>query len=94
MEPFGLAPLEAMACGLPVVAVKEGGVRETVVDGVTGFLTQRDPEEFAECIRQLLENHNLRRQFGEQAREHVRAFWTWERAAQDLLENFQRVLCI
>ena len=37
LEPFGLAPLEANACGLPVVAVAEGGVRETIIDGVNGF---------------------------------------------------------
>jgi glycosyltransferase involved in cell wall biosynthesis len=39
LEPLGLAPLEAGACGLPVVAVAEAGVRETVVDGITGSLT-------------------------------------------------------
>ena len=91
MEPFGLAPLEAMACGLPVVAVKEGGVRETILDGQTGFLTQRDPQEFAEKVRLLLENSALRRQYGEQARRYVETSWTWERSGQELLENFRRV---
>ena len=37
LEPFGLTPLEANACGVPIVAVAEGGVRETVIDGVTGI---------------------------------------------------------
>lgn len=91
MEPFGFAPLEAMACGLPVVAVKEGGVRETVVDGETGFLTQRDPCEFAEKLRFLLEHPEIASRYGQQARQHVQRKWTWERAVQELVQNFQRI---
>jgi glycosyltransferase involved in cell wall biosynthesis len=91
MEPFGFAPLEAMACGLPVVAVKEGGVRETVVDGETGFLTQRDPYEFAEKLRFLLEHPEIAARYGQQARQHVQRKWTWERAVQELVQNFQRI---
>ncbi len=92
LEPFGFAPLEAMACGLPVVAVKEGGVRETVLDGETGFLTQRDPQEFAEKIQLLLENPEMRKRYGERARRHVETHWTWERSVQKLQKNFQRII--
>jgi len=91
MEPLGIAPLEAMACGLPVVAVKEGGVRETVLEGKTGFLTQRDPREFAEKVQLLLEDPDLRKRYGEQGRQYVETFWTWEQSVQELLENFKRV---
>ncbi len=91
MEPFGLAPLEAMACGLPVIAVKEGGVRETVLDGETGFLTQRDPRELAEKLQFLLEKTEMRTHYGEQARRYAETSWTWERAVEELLENFTRV---
>lgn len=92
MEPLGLAPLEAMACGVPVVAVKEGGVRETVRDGETGFLTQRDPQEFAAKVQFLLEHPELRQRFSEQARQHVETSWTWEHSTHELLQNFQRVV--
>jgi hypothetical protein len=47
-EHFGIVPIEAMFCGLPVVAVNDGGPTETVVDGSTGFLCKPEPESFAE----------------------------------------------
>ena len=47
LEPFGLAPIEAAACGLPLVAVAEGDVRETVIDGVTSLLVGSDPAAIA-----------------------------------------------
>lgn len=91
LEPLGLAPLEAMACGTPVVAVKEGGVRETVVDGETGFLTQRDPQEFAEKVQFLLENPDVRIQYGHQARQYVENTWTWERSVRELVRNLHNI---
>lgn len=78
LEPFGFVPLESMACGTPVVAVREGGVRESVVDGVTGILTDRDPEQFAEAIQYLLSRPDLRQQYGRAGRQHVLDKWTWE----------------
>ena len=54
LEPFGLGVLEAMACGTPVVAVKEGGVREIVIDGMTGILVDRDEKLFADAVESLL----------------------------------------
>ncbi|RAP48958.1 MAG: glycosyl transferase, partial [Methanosphaera sp. rholeuAM74] len=53
LEPFGYVPLEAMACGTPVVAVKEGGIKETVIHNKTGLLTQRDEKAFARAITTL-----------------------------------------
>ncbi len=86
-EPFGLVPLEAMACGTPVIGVAEGGVRETIVDGETGYLTSRDPRQFAERIQHLLSNPSLRDQMGEAGREYVSADWTWQKAVQRI-EHF------
>ncbi|RMH78082.1 MAG: glycosyltransferase [Actinomyces sp.] len=54
VEPLGLTALEALACGTPVVAVREGGYRETVVDGVTGLLTDRRPEAVARALTTVL----------------------------------------
>jgi glycosyltransferase involved in cell wall biosynthesis len=77
MEPFGLVPLESMACGTPVVGVREAGVRESIMDGQTGLLTERDPEAFATAIEQLLAQPALRARMGEQGIQYVRDRWSW-----------------
>ena len=59
LEPFGLVPLEAAACGTPVIGVKEGGVKETVKHGKTGLLVERDEYMFAEGIVEMLTNYDL-----------------------------------
>ena len=92
LEPFGLVPLEAMACGTPVVAVREGGVRESVADGRTGFLVDRDPALFAAAVQTLLEDRALAAQLGRQAREYVTEKWTWERAVQEIEAHLFDVL--
>ncbi len=89
MEPFGLVPLESMACGTPVVGICEGGVRETVVDGVTGYLEQRDPEQFARAILRLVEDQQLAERLGQQGRDIIEKQWTWERAIQSLEEHME-----
>ena len=86
-EPFGLVPLESMACGTPVVAVGEGGVRESVIHGKTGLLTDRDPGLFAAAVQTLLENGTLAEQYGEQARKCVLDKWSWSEAVQRLEQH-------
>jgi glycosyltransferase involved in cell wall biosynthesis len=78
LEPFGLVPLESMACGTPVVGVREGGVCESVVDGVTGVLVDRDPAWFARAVRELLADAERLERYGHQGRQHVLRNWTWE----------------
>jgi len=90
-EPFGMVPLESMACGTPVVAVREGGVRETVVDGQTGILVDRDPEELGRAIRTVLEDDDLAKRYGAQGRAYVAEKWTWEQASQRLERNLMSV---
>jgi glycosyltransferase involved in cell wall biosynthesis len=77
MELLGLVALEAMAAGLPVVGIREGGVRETVLDGKTGFLCARDENEFAGRLQILLENDGLREEMGHTASAYIRNEWTW-----------------
>lgn len=76
-EPLGLAPLEAMAHGLPVVAVGEGGVLETVKDGVTGFVVPRDAQAFASRLQLLLSEEKLARRIGSNGRTMIEGRWSW-----------------
>jgi len=92
LEPFGLAPLEAMACGTPVVAVREGGVRETVIHGETGLLTERDEHAFSETVKELLQNVKKRRSMSTRAIRTVREFWTLPLAAKRLIDNLNRAV--
>jgi len=77
LEPLGLVALEAMAAGLPVVGVREGGVRETVLDGVTGFLCERDEKEVSERVQDILSDEPLRKRLAGQAVDYVRKNWRW-----------------
>lgn len=83
-EPFGLVPIESMACGTPVIGVNEGGLMETILHGETGFLVNRDPQEISERIQTLLQQSEIRQQFSQKARQYVLEKWTWERSAQQL----------
>ena len=74
-ESFGLVALEAMACGVPVVASSVGGLRDTVRDGETGYLVPwRCPEPFAQRLELVLGNQDLRRSLGLIARSAVERF--------------------
>lgn len=83
-EPFGLVPLESMACGTPVVAVRDGGVQETIIDGQTGVLVDRDPEKFANAVQSLLSDPDRAARYGRDGRQHVLQHWTWDRAVRTL----------
>jgi glycosyltransferase involved in cell wall biosynthesis len=87
LEPFGLAPLEANACGLPVVAVAEGGVRETIVDGENGLLVAHDPRAMGAAISRLLHDSDLARQLGTNARRVVETKWSLA-SATDRIEHY------
>jgi glycosyltransferase involved in cell wall biosynthesis len=77
LEPFGYAPLEANACGTPVLGIAEGGVRETVEDGVNGLLVRdRQPKSWAAAIQRLLQTPGLRASLATQSIELVRERWS------------------
>jgi D-inositol-3-phosphate glycosyltransferase len=82
-EPFGIVPLEAMACGVPVVASAVGGLLDTVVDEVTGLqVPPRQPDAVAAAIRRLLDDDDLRRRLGREGAERARACYGWERVTR------------
>ena len=90
-EPFGLVPLEAMACGKAVIGVNEGGVRETVRSGETGRLVNRDPQHIAEALSELLENPKLTTDFGHRGRELICDSWTLDKSVSNLERTFQSI---
>ncbi len=83
-EPFGLVPIELMACGTPVIGVNEGGLMETILHGETGFLVNRDPVEISERILVLIQQKETRQKFSQTARQYVLEKWTWEHSTQKL----------
>lgn len=81
-EPFGIVPLEAMACGVPVIAAAVGGLADTVVGGVTGtHVPPRDPEAIAAALIELLPDEARRRAYGAAGRARVEARYSWDRVA-------------
>jgi glycosyltransferase involved in cell wall biosynthesis len=92
LEPFGLVPLEAMSCGTPVVAVKEGGVRETVIHEKTGLHTERDEHLFAEATLELLTNNEKRKQMSKNGIKSVKKYWTLKHAGDRLSWHLKRLV--
>ena len=92
LEPFGYVPLEAMACGTPVVGVKEGGIKETVKHNKTGILTQRDEQDFADAIVKLFNDKQLWDKLAANGKAYVNSFWTLDAAGERLLKNMYRII--
>jgi D-inositol-3-phosphate glycosyltransferase len=91
-EPFGITPLEAMACGTPVIGADVGGIKHTVVDGKTGFLVPADaPQVLAEKISLLLHHPELLQTMGRQALEHVHYSFTWKKVATQMEVVYQEI---
>jgi D-inositol-3-phosphate glycosyltransferase len=90
-EPFGMVPLEAMACGRPVMASAVGGHVDTMVDGVTGVLVPpRRPRELAAALRQLL-GSSMIGAYGVAGRDRAVARYGWDRIAAATAEVYTRV---
>ena len=91
-EPFGMTPLEAMACATPVVGSRVGGIKTSVADGKTGYLVPpRDPQILAGRLLRLLSDEASRDRMGYAARRRIEEHYAWEHVGARAAATFSEV---
>jgi glycosyltransferase involved in cell wall biosynthesis/phosphoheptose isomerase len=92
-EPFGITPVEAMACGTPVVGSNVGGIKYTVRDGETGYLVPpNDPDKLAERLAHLYAHPKLLSVLSRQAVRRANDLFTWGKVTAAVAEVYEEVL--
>jgi glycosyltransferase involved in cell wall biosynthesis len=92
-EPFGITPLESMACGTPVLGADVGGIRYSVVDGTTGRLVPpRNGEALAERLAEMLSEPARLKDFGRNSIKRVHAQFTWQKVARSIATYYESVI--
>ncbi|MCZ0756423.1 glycosyltransferase [Anoxybacillus sp. J5B_2022] len=92
-ESFGVAAVEAMACGVPVVVSNVGGLPEVVKKDVTGLIVPKEnPDALADAFKRLLSDADLRHQMGENGIQHVKEHYHWIDNANSMLKLYEQTL--
>ena len=92
-EPFGITPIEAMACARPVIGAEVGGIKSSVLDGRTGFLVPaRDPQAVAQRLALLHANPALAHSMGEEGMRRAFQYFTWRSVAQQAAAIYERAV--
>ncbi len=92
-EPFGITPVEAMACGTPVIGSNVGGIKTTIDDGRTGYLVPpKDPDALAGRLADLLRDPARLRAFGRAAVRRANRCFTWDRVTDAIAELYEEVV--
>ena len=92
-EPFGITPVEAMACAVPVIGPALGGLHSAIVDGMTGYLVPADePAALAGRLAVLAGNARERNMMGEAGRQRANRLFTWSHVCRGLSAVYERVI--
>jgi D-inositol-3-phosphate glycosyltransferase len=92
-EPFGIVPLEAMACGVPVIASSVGGLVDTIVHGETGLhVPPRRPDMVVAAARQMLADADMRKRLGRAGVRRARDRFGWDAVAKATLRRYAAVV--
>ncbi len=94
-EPFGITPVEAMACGTPVVGSNVGGVKYSVRDGETGYLVPpKDPDLLAERLAHLYQHPKVMSLLSRQAVRRANDLFTWEKVTASVAAVYEEVVAV
>ena len=91
-EPFGITPVEAMACGIPVVGARVGGIQYSVEDGRTGFLVEaKNADALARRLAHVFSDPSIPRLLGKRARRRAWDRFTWQQVSRSLADLYAEV---
>lgn len=92
-EPFGITPLESMACGTTSIVSSSAGCREIIVDGLNGYIINpHDRKALSELILKLLKDHKLRKKLSENAAFTIKEHYSWDKVVEKFINLYKRLL--